>query len=221
MKGVKRALVFVLALTLMTLPAMAAGSHSTLGVYELNVESGYALTPLKADGSPADRYSGQFDGSVSTVYEGAEKFKLSFSGSADQYVVFLLKDGSVPTESNIAYIDQTGGVTTIEFTLFPYQLESGNYNVYLSGTNFAYTCVASFKVTNSWEEAPYTLGDVNSDGNINSRDAMLILQYAVDPVGYSLSQTQLMAADVNNDTEVNSRDALFVLQKSVGMDVGF
>lgn len=221
MKGVKRALVFVLALTLLTLPAMAAGSHSTLGVYELNVESGYALTPLKADGSPADRYSGQFDGSVSTVYEGAEKFKLSFSGSADQYVVFLLKDGSVPTESNIAYIDQTGGVTTIEFTLFPYQLESGNYNVYLSGTNFAYTCVASFKVTNSWEEAPYTLGDVNSDGNINSRDAMLILQYAVDPVGYSLSQTQLMAADVNNDTEVNSRDALFVLQKSVGMGVGF
>lgn len=221
MKGVKRALVFVLALTLLTLPAMAAGSHSTLGVYELNVESGYALTPLKADGSPADRYSGQFDGSVSTVYEGAEKFKLSFSGSADQYVVFLLKDGSVPTESNIAYIDQTGSVTTIEFTLFPYQLESGNYNVYLSGTNFAYTCVASFKVTNSWEEAPYTLGDVNSDGNINSRDAMLILQYAVDPVGYSLSQTQLMAADVNNDTEVNSRDALFVLQKSVGMDVGF
>ena len=221
MKGVKRALVFVLALTLLTLPAMAAGSHSTLGVYELNVESGYALTPLKADGSPADRYSGQFDGSLSTVYEGAEKFKLSFSGSADQYVVFLLKDGSVPTESNIAYIDQTGGVTTIEFTLFPYQLESGNYNVYLSGTNFAYTCVASFKVTNSWEEAPYTLGDVNSDGNINSRDAMLILQYAVDPVGYSLSQTQLMAADVNNDTEVNSRDALFVLQKSVGMGVGF
>ena len=88
MKGVKRALVFVLALTLMTLPAMAAGSHSTLGVYELNVEGGYALTPLKADGSPADRYSGQFDGSVSTVYEGAEKFKLSFSGSADQYVLW-------------------------------------------------------------------------------------------------------------------------------------
>ena len=222
-KQAKRLIAFFLALTLLTLPAMAAGgdTHNALGVYELNVESGYALTPLKADGSPADRYSGQFDGSVSTVYEGAEKFKLSFSGSADQYVVFLLKDGSVPTESNIAYIDQTGGVTTIEFTLFPYQLESGNYNVYLSGTNFAYKRVASFKVTNSWEEAPYTLGDVNSDGNINSRDAMLILQYAVDPVGYSLSQTQLMAADVNNDTEVNSRDALFVLQKSVGMDVGF
>lgn len=219
MKGVKRALVFVLALTLMTLPAMAAGSHSTLGVYELNVEGGYALTPLKADGSPADRYSGQFDGSVSTVYEGAEKFKLSFSGSADQYVVFLLKDGSVPTESNIAYIDQTGGVTTIEFTLFPYQLESGNYNVYLSGTNFAYTCVASFKVTNSWEEAPYTLGDVNQDESIDALDSLTVLQASVDLI--SLTSTEFSAADVNVDGRVDALDALAILQKSVGIDAGF
>lgn len=210
MKGVKRALVFILALTLLTLPAMAAGSHSTLGVYELNVESGYALTPLKADGSPADRYSGQFDGSVSTVYEGAEKFKLSFSGSADQYVVFLLKDGSVPTESNIAYIDQTGGVTTIEFTLFPYQLESGNYNVYLSGTNFAYTCVASFKVTNSWEEAPYTLGDVDQDGRITAYDASLILQSISEITVLTPSQEE--AADTDHNGTVTAFDASRIIQ---------
>ena len=210
MKGVKRALVFVLALTLLTLPAMAAGSHSTLGVYELNVEGGSALTPLKADGSPADRYSGQFDGSVSTVYEGAEKFKLSFSGSADQYVVFLLKDGSVPTESNIAYIDQTGSVTTIEFTLFPYQLESGNYNVYLSGTNFAYTCVASFKVTNSWEEAPYTLGDVDQDGRITAYDASLILQSISEITVLTPSQEE--AADTDHNGTVTAFDASRIIQ---------
>ncbi len=222
MKKLKQLLAFTLALAMLAIPAMAAGTHSTLGVYDLEVVSGYTLTPLKADGNAADRYSGQFDDGVSTVYEGVAKFSLSFTGSADQYVVFLLGNGgTVPTESNIEYIDQTGGMTTISFTLFPYQLEVGEYNVYVSSTGGSYTKVASFSVTGSWEEAPYTLGDVNSDGNINSRDAMLILQYAVDPVGYSLSQTQLMAADVNNDTEVNSRDALFVLQKSVGMDVGF
>lgn len=211
MKGVKRALVFVLALTLMTLPAMAAGSHSTLGVYELNVEGGYALTPLKADGSPADRYSGQFDGSVSTVYEGAEKFKLSFSGSADQYVVFLLKDGSVPTESNIAYIDQTGGTTTIEFTLFPYQLEPGTYNVYLSGTDFSYTKVASFNVTNSWEEAPYTLGDVNQDGRITAADASLVLRAATRLE--TLTETQLAAAKVSSNGDLpTANDAATILR---------
>lgn len=214
-KRAKRLIAFALALTLLTLPAVAAGgdTHSTLGVYDLNVESGYALTPLKADGSPADRYSGQFDGSVSTVYEGAEKFKLSFSGSADQYVVFLLKDGNVPTESNIAYIDQTGGVTTIEFTLFPYQLESGNYNVYLSGTNFAYTRVASFKVTNSWEEAPYTLGDVSLNGTIDTYDASLVLQYMVGAL--SLSPTQLSAADYSENGHVDTYDASLILQHIV------
>lgn len=213
MKKLKQLLAFTLALALLAIPAMAAGSHSTLGVYELNVESGYALTPLKADGSPADRYSGQFDGSVSTVYEGAEKFKLSFSGSADQYVVFLLKDGNVPTESNIAYIDQTGGVTTIEFTLFPYQLESGNYNVYLSGTNFAYTRVASLKVTNSWEEAPYTLGDVSLNGTIDTYDASLVLQYMVGAL--SLSPTQLSAADYSENGHVDTYDASLILQHIV------
>ena len=49
----KRLLAFALALASLTLPAMAAGTHSTTGVYDLSVESGYTLTPLKADGSAA------------------------------------------------------------------------------------------------------------------------------------------------------------------------
>lgn len=220
MKGVKRALVFVLALTLMTLPAMAAGSHSTLGVYELNVEGGYALTPLKADGSPADRYSGQFDGGVSTVYEGAEKFTLSFTGSADQYVVFLLGNGgTVPTESNIEYIDQTGGMTTISFTLFPYQMEVGEYNVYVSSTGGSYTKAASFSVTDSWEEAPYTLGDVNSDGRIDAVDALLALRHYAHLE--QLGNTQQMAADVNADSKIDANDALKILRIYAKLEEGF
>lgn len=220
MKKLKQLLAFTLALALLAIPAMAAGSHSTLGVYELNVESGYALTPLKADGSDADRYSGQFDGGVSTVYEGAEKFTLSFTGSADQYVVFLLGNGgTVPTESNIEYIDQTGGVTTINFTLFPYQLEVGEYNVYVSSTGGSYTKVASFSVTDNWEEAPYTLGDVNQDGAINSVDALYVLQFNAGLI--ELNDTQKKAADVNGDESVNSVDALLILQKNAGYDVDF
>lgn len=195
---------------------MAAGSHSTLGVYELNVEGGYALTPLKADGSPADRYSGQFDGGVSTVYEGAEKFTLSFTGSADQYVVFLLGNGgTVPTESNIEYIDQTGGMTTISFTLFPYQMEVGEYNVYVSSTGGSYTKVASFSVTDSWEEAPYTLGDVNMDGSIDVIDASLILRYAANL--NTLTDTQKAAADVNGNNSIDVIDASMVLRYAANL----
>lgn len=220
MKKLKQLLAFTLALAMLAIPAMASGTHSTLGVYDLNVESGYTLTPLKADGSDADRYSGQFDGGVSTVYEGAEKFTLSFTGSADQYVVFLLGNGgTVPTESNIEYIDQTGGMTTISFTLFPYQLEVGEYNVYVSSTGGSYTKVASFSVTDNWEEAPYTLGDVNQDGAINSVDALYVLQFNAGLI--ELNDTQKKAADVNGDESVNSVDALLILQKNAGYDVDF
>ena len=216
MKKLKQLLAFTLALAMLAIPAMASGTHSTLGVYDLNVESGYTLTPLKADGSDADRYSGQFDGGVSTVYEGAEKFTLSFTGSADQYVVFLLGNrGTVPTESNIEYIDQTGGMTTISFTLFPYQLEVGEYNVYVSSTGGSYTKVASFSVTDSWEEAPYTLGDVNMDGSIDVIDASLILRYAANL--NTLTDTQKAAADVNGNNSIDVIDASMVLRYAANL----
>lgn len=221
-KRAKRLIAFFLALTLLTLPAMAAGgdTHNALGVYDLDVESGYTLTPLKADGSAPDRYSGQFDGSVSTVYTNVAKFKLSFTGSADQYVVFLLKDGTVPTESNIEYIDQSSG-NSISFMVYPYELTTGSYNVYVSsnGGNGTYTKVASFSVTDSWEEAPYTLGDVNQDGAINSVDALYVLQFNAGLI--ELNDTQKKAADVNGDESVNSVDALLILQKNAGYDVDF
>lgn len=216
MKKLKQMLAFTLALAVLAIPAMASGTHSTLGVYDLNVESGYTLTPLKADGTAADRYSGQFDDDVSTVYEGVEKFSLSFTGSADQYVVFLLGNGgAVPTESNIEYIDQTGGMTTISFTLFPYQLEVGEYNVYVSSTGGSYTKVASFSVTDSWEEAPYTLGDVNMDGSIDVIDASLILRYAANL--NTLTDTQKAAADVNGNNSIDVIDASMVLRYAANL----
>lgn len=220
-KQIKKAIAFALALALLAIPAVAAGGdvHDTAGVYDLNAESGYTLTPLKADGTAPGRYSGQFEDSVSTVYEGAEKFTLSFTGSADQYVVFLLKDGGqVPTETNVAYIDQAGG-GTVQFNVFPYKLEAGEYNVYLSGTDVDYGRVASFKVAASWTEAEYTLGDVNQDGNINSIDALLVLQANAGIV--DLDDTRIKAADVDTNGSVNSIDALLILQKNAGIDVGF
>lgn len=220
-KRIKKAIAFALALALLAIPAVASGGdvHNTTGVYDLNVESGYTLTPLKADGTEPGRYSGQFEDSVSTVYEGAEKFTLSFTGSADQYVVFLLKDGGqVPTETNVAYIDQAGG-GTVQFTVFPYQLEAGEYNVYLSGTNVDYGRVASFKVAESWEEAPYTLGDVNQDGNIDVVDGSLVLRFSANLT--ELTEQQYRAADVNANDVVDVIDASLILRYAANLVNGF
>lgn len=216
-KRIKKAIAFALALALLAIPAVASGGdvHNTTGVYDLNVESGYTLTPLKADGTAPGRYSGQFEDSVSTVYEGAEKFTLSFTGSADQYVVFLLKDGGqVPTETNVAYIDQAGG-GTVQFNVFPYKLEAGEYNVYLSGTDVDYGRVASFKVAASWEEAEYILGDVDQDRFVTAADASLVLQYAAQLV--TLSETQLAAARVSNSGNVTAAEAALILEHAAGL----
>ncbi len=58
---------------------------------------------------------------------------------------------------------------------------------------------------------PY--GDVNKDGSIDAKDALLILQAAVKKVTLVKEQTTL--ADVNGDGSIDAKDALLVLQKAV------
>ena len=57
-------------------------------------------------------------------------------------------------------------------------------------------------------------GDVNSDGNVNSTDALIVLQYSV---GESNSVKDFRAGDMNSDMLLNSIDALIILQISVGI----
>ena len=59
-----------------------------------------------------------------------------------------------------------------------------------------------------------TKGDVNSDGKLNSSDALLILQYSV---GSNPKNFNKNVADMNNDSKINSSDALVVLKISVGL----
>ena len=60
-------------------------------------------------------------------------------------------------------------------------------------------------------------GDVNlSGGTITSADALLVLNYVVNPVAYPLTAEQLYAADVNNDDQVGAYDAASILVKAGG-----
>lgn len=58
------------------------------------------------------------------------------------------------------------------------------------------------------------LGDVNNDGQVNSLDALLILQHTVEKE--LLSGDELIRADITLDGVINSADALHVLQVSTG-----
>ena len=70
-------------------------------------------------------------------------------------------------------------------------------------------------MTDSWEEAPYTLGDVNMDGKINISDALLILQDIVGAVDLNEQQQQAANVDKSN-ASINVNDALKLLNYIVG-----
>ncbi len=58
--------------------------------------------------------------------------------------------------------------------------------------------------------------DVNSDGRVNSSDAVCILLYATGDSGAIVGERALLNADTNGDGLINSSDALTVLRISVG-----
>ena len=62
---------------------------------------------------------------------------------------------------------------------------------------------------------PWTLGDVNNDGNIDATDALMALQHLVDL--RKLEGNAWKAADVNADGKIDATDALLILQKLVGL----
>lgn len=216
MKKLSAVLAIVLAVMLLTTAALAAGTQTTPVVYGLNVESSYIVSFKTADGSAAGTATGIVGGSTGTVYKDAAKLELSFTGTpGEQYAVFLLKDSTVPTQGSIKYIDQTEG-SSVKFTVSPYDLgETGSYGLYVSSTNMGYTKVAEFSVTDSWEEAPYTLGDVNMDGSIDVIDASLILRYAANL--NTLTDTQKAAADVNGNNSIDVIDASMVLRYAANL----
>ena len=60
-------------------------------------------------------------------------------------------------------------------------------------------------------------GDVDGDGNANSRDALIALSNAV---GLDVSAFDVSLGDVDANGATNARDALIILSSAVGMDVG-
>lgn len=216
MKKLSAVLAILLALTLLTPAALAAGAQTTPVVYNLSVVSGYSVSFKTASDAAAETATGTAGGITGTVYKDAAKLELSFTGNAgEQYAVFLLKGSEVPTQGSIKYIDQTEG-TSVKFMVYPYDLsETGEYKLYVSSTSTGYAKVATFGVTDNWEEAPYTLGDVNMDGKINVSDALLILQDIVGTVDLNEQQQQAANVDKSN-ASINVNDALKLLNYIVG-----
>lgn len=71
----------------------------------------------------------------------------------------------------------------------------------------SFGAVSSFAVDN-------TLGDTNSDGSVNSFDALMVIRYCTNSM--ELKDAEKKAADVDGDGKITSLDALYILHFSVG-----
>ncbi len=66
------------------------------------------------------------------------------------------------------------------------------------------------------EAASCVRGDVDGDGNINAKDAILTLQISAEII--EPTQQQLCSADISEDGSVTSIDAIRILRKAVGLE---
>lgn len=198
-------LLAALLLVSLSMTALAADTP-TNGAYNVKAESGYTLTP-----------DGTVDGGF---YANASAFTLSCPAgtSGEQTLVLLLAgENSVPTADNLQYIDQQASDGSVSFTLKPKKLTAGtSYRVYLSTTSKAAIKVASFQYG---EKPAYTLGDVNNDGNIDAKDAVLVLRYAAKLT--DLNSQQQLSADVNADGAIDAKDAVKILRYAAELITSF
>ena len=88
---------------------------------------------------------------------------------------------------------------------------AANYIHHVNGTSGG--VVPAFKF-NPKSTIPNKIGDINTDGKINSADALLVLQSSTGII--TLTDTQKLLADVNKDGKINSTDALLILQYATG-----
>ena len=194
-------LLAVLTLTMLTAAAFAA-DETELGAY--NLTGGLKVVGVESDGG---------------FYKDADTFELDCTKLTGAYsLVLLLDDNSgVPTSGNIQYIDQvtvTDGAA--KFTLKPKALKEGTYYIFVSTTDEALKVVATFKYGT---KPLYTLGDVNNDGSIDPKDAVLVLRHAAALI--TLSGDQLKAADVNGDNTVDPKDAVKILRYAAKLITSF
>ena len=124
-------------------------------------------------------------------------------------VLVLMGTDTVPTESNILYINQATadekGTVTFD-NVYPSSLVDST--VYLSGTGLDGLTKMGFI------DLQVMLGDVNEDGDINTIDVTRILRALAGAL--ELSENEISAGDVNGDGKVNTIDVTRLLKYLAG-----
>lgn len=224
----KRIISFILVICL--LMGIATVSAFGTGAYEQEqlgpgfyIRSAYTSVVSGASSSTVTTSSISMGGVSYTYYEGADKLAVSRTATNGGFYLVLMYTGdgtALPTSnSEIYYIDQvTASNNKAGFNVYPKDISSStSFTLALTSNVDATQLYPVFYSTgDTYDVAQYTMGDVNDDGNIDSRDSLKILRFWASLE--DLSVTQQSAADVNGDKNIDSRDSLRILRYWAGLD---
>lgn len=154
-----------------------------------------------------------------TLNDGEEKINVTYTSSSltegSYYLILMVKgsgSGYTIDENSILYIDQTaavadegGGNPSVKFSVYPSSIQDSVILIAGVGVNGEAGPLVAAIV-----DAKYILGDVNKDGVVNSKDAVLFNQYLAKIA--NMDSTALAAADINKDGVVNSKDIVIMNQ---------
>lgn len=209
MKRLLRSLLLAAVLTAVLCVGALAAEPTVAGIYDVTGGKGVTLTPQTANQSVINAST---QGDYSDYYVDAVRFGVVKDNltSGAQYLLLVVKGTEAPSEKNIVYINQQAADSNgkVSFNAYPSSLTKDNYRVYVVGQGSPFNTAsptASFRYYQ-----PYTLGDVNDDGTIDSADALDALLFFVE--SKTPTDTERLAADVNKDGTVDSSDALQMLR---------
>ena len=106
----------------------------------------------------------------------------------------------------IYHVEENGNLTNMNAEYFENHLtfQTDHFSIYL------------ITETELREQGSVIYGDINGDGEVNTKDAVLLKKYLA---GYEALTFDRVAADVNGDGEVNSKDAVRLLRHLAGYQV--
>lgn len=152
-----------------------------------------------------------------TLYRTNSSFNGTGAGSirANQAVYYIAADQysgeTVKNWTSLGNTDENGQIT------IPATLTAGKYYISCIGevSGSSEITPAAFVLTVQKDIGNVILGDVNSDDEVNSLDAVLILRKIAGTLGQAnFTET---AADVNGADGITSLDAVLILRKAAGL----
>lgn len=157
--------------------------------------------------------------------------KVSFTAVSSEQVTILLTSEDIPeisieTIPKIIYMNQSVSPEegVYEFSIEKSRIASATGLTDIEGCTL-YLKIGGTKVSdmvtktltyNDPALTNFTVGDVDNDGEISSRDATFLLRYMTD---WELQDVSIKAMDIDGDNEISNRDATTLLRYVAGWDI--